>query len=215
MMILEIPGRHPGAARLGRLRRVSRDFASHGLAPYSLRAGSKPCPRVWSGSPRPAEPASSPRAAPGNAPLASLADQPLLRRFHSWSGRSGRRYVCSVFPAEFEQPGAGLPDFSGALVLAVAVAADGLRSPLALHDSGEGDAASHDRRRMFLATAQALGACEWHVYLLATEAGHRRLVMADLAVMTDLAGTDLAGTACAAAADDVPALLQGVFDPAA
>lgn len=127
-----------------------------------------------------------------------------MRRFHAWSGRSGRRYVCSVFPAEFEQPGAGLPDFTGALVLAVGIAADGLRSPLALHDSGDGEAAGLDRRRMFLATAQAQGAGEWHVYLLATEAEHRRLVMADLA-----------GTACTVSAEAAPALLQGMFDPAA
>ena len=203
MMIMEVPGRHPIAARPGRQRRFSRD-----AGPYGLRAGSQPCLRFWSGSSLPAEPASPPRAAVCNAPLASLTDQPLERRFHAWSGRSGRRYVCSVFPAEFEQPGAGLPDFTGALVLAVGVAADGLRSPLALHDSGDGDAAALDRRRMFLAAAQGQGACEWHVYLLAPEAEHRRLVMADLA------GTAGAASAEAAAAL-APAFLQNVFDPAA
>lgn len=108
---------------------------------------------------------------PSNEPLVSLADGPLARRFHAWNGHSGRRYICSVFPASAEEPQASLPDFVDAIVIAVAVAADGLRSPLAIFESG---GAVIDK-------VSAGSLREWHVHLLATDAEVRRKVILDLA----------------------------------
>ncbi|MGC1556556.1 MAG: hypothetical protein WA745_03305, partial [Methylovirgula sp.] len=62
---------------------------------------------------------------PGNAALKSLSGSPLAGRFHAWHGASGRRYVCSVFPLDPAAPDAGLPQFAGAVVLAVLRAGDG------------------------------------------------------------------------------------------
>ncbi len=62
-----------------------------------------------------------------NNSLASLAGGDLAERFHSWRGRSGRRYICSVFRVEHHTEDAGLPDFAAAIVIAVKTDAAGNR----------------------------------------------------------------------------------------
>lgn len=118
-------------------------------------------------------------AVPSNGPLTCLSGGSLAKRFHAWSGRSGRRYICSVFPVKADEPEAGLPDFAGAIVIAVGIDAD-LRRPLAFFDFTGEASETCDLRRTFLGEALAASAREWHVHLLATDPEHRQLVKADL-----------------------------------
>jgi hypothetical protein len=121
------------------------------------------------------------RAARGknaNGALESLAGGALAERFHAWHGGSGRRYICTVFPVNHADPEAGLPDFSGAVVIAVACEANGARRPVALCQCERG--ANPYAREPFIIDALAGGASEWHVHLLATEMTQRRAVIADI-----------------------------------
>ncbi len=113
-----------------------------------------------------------------NAPLESLAGGTLAARFHAWRGASGRRYICSVFQADFSQPDAGLPDFADAIAMAVARDGEGRRRRVALFLSEPTTAAS--ARRAFIAEALAAGAMEWHIHLLAVDAGQRRATAKDI-----------------------------------
>jgi hypothetical protein len=117
--------------------------------------------------------------APPDAPLTCFSGGP-TRRFHTWNARSGRRYICSVFPVKTEEPQASLPDFVDAIVIAVGIAADGLRSPLAFFECSESNSGDSSERRAFLAEALAQSVCEWHVHLLATDPELRRRVIQDL-----------------------------------
>lgn len=111
---------------------------------------------------------------PGNAALKSLAGSPLAGRFHAWHGASGQRYVCSVFRLDPAAPDAGLPQFAGAIVLAVVRAGDHRR----LVSLWQGQ--SHADPRNFIIEALAGGAGEWHVHLPPNTAAHRRAIIADI-----------------------------------
>jgi len=92
------------------------------------------------------------------------------RRFTAWRGRSGRRYVASVFAI---QDGHAL-GFSDAVLLAVTPE----RTIVAARDSGPfGIDAALTRWRDAVAMA---GASEIHVHLLADEAAGRRAALCDL-----------------------------------
>ncbi|WP_332683228.1 hypothetical protein [Bosea sp. (in: a-proteobacteria)] len=92
------------------------------------------------------------------------------RRFTAWRGRSGRRYVASVFGV---QDGHAL-NFTDAVLLAVSPE----RSIVAARDSGPfGIDAALNRWRDAAAMA---GACEIHVHLLAEDGQSRRAALADL-----------------------------------
>ncbi len=119
-------------------------------------------------------------APPSNMPLTCLEGGSLARRFHSWSGRSGRRYICSVFPVDAGDPQAGFPDFVDAIVVAVGVAADGLRHPLSCFEHSAANADDSNQPDKFLAEAPARSVREWHVHLLATDPELRRRVVLDL-----------------------------------
>jgi hypothetical protein len=175
MMITEIPARLPGAGRLARGRRLPSDLVSlSGRKRWPGRGGLAPDEGA-----RALDPALRLNAAPSNGPLTCLADNVLAKRFHAWSGTSGRRYICSVFPLNAEEPEAGLPDFADAIVIAVGNDA-GLRRPLAfLEFSGE-TAGKSEQYREFVDTALASSVREWHIHLLATDPAHRRAVKADL-----------------------------------
>jgi hypothetical protein len=126
----------------------------------------------------PAAERASPRGKNSNAALESLAGGALAGRFHAWHGGSGRRYICTVFPVNHADPEAGLPDFSGAVVIAVACEANGARWPVAFCQCETG--ANPYAREPFVIDALAGGASEWHVHLLATEMTQRRAVIADI-----------------------------------
>jgi len=131
----------------------------------------------------------------GNAPLESLAGGALAARFHAWHGRSGCRYVCSVFPAKPAEPDFGLPDFGEAVVIAAAFKGDGARGLVSICQC-EADA-NPGARESFIAQALAAGAAEWHVHLLATGMMQRRALLADIKAMTR---TGAFAKACAVAA---------------
>jgi hypothetical protein len=118
----------------------------------------------------------------GNAPLESLAGGALAARFHAWHGRSGRRYVCSVFPAKPAEPDFGLPDFGEAVVIAAAFKGDDTRGLVSICQCEAG--AKPGARESFIAQALAAGAAEWHVHLLAAGMMQRRALLADIKAMT-------------------------------
>jgi hypothetical protein len=92
------------------------------------------------------------------------------RRFTAWRGRSGRRYVASVFAI---QDGHAL-GFTDAVLLAVSPE----RKIVAARDSGPfGIDAALTRWRDAVAMA---GASEIHVHLLAEDSAGRRAALCDL-----------------------------------
>jgi hypothetical protein len=92
------------------------------------------------------------------------------RRFTAWRGRSGQRYIASVFSVTDD---AAL-GFADAVLIAIA----GDRTVLAARDSGPfGVEAAMSRWK---AAVMAAGAQEIHVHLLAATAEARRAVVADL-----------------------------------
>jgi hypothetical protein len=113
-----------------------------------------------------------------NTSLASLAGGDLAERFHSWRGRSGRRYICSVFRVEHHKEDAGLPDFAAAVVIAVKTDAAGDRQVIGFCqcEHGFGPVA----RTAFVTTAIAAGAQQWHVHLLTADPQKRRAAIEDI-----------------------------------
>lgn len=131
--------------------------------PFHFR-GETPC---WP------EPAPTPASCVREAePIDALEDDALSRRFRSWRGRSGHRYVFSVFdPSK-------CPAYGDAALIVVAVDRDGTRRPLAFLDTGPfpepllsqwaADGAAPDQHR------------EFHLHLLARTAAERRVILEDL-----------------------------------
>ena len=112
------------------------------------------------------------------APLAALSGSALARRFWTWTGASGRRYICSVFAA------GECPAFAEAIVIAVGVDREGSRRALLIGDSGprlrvEG-ARPWDWRGS--AELEAIAADEVHVHLLCDSGPRRRAAIEDLAL---------------------------------
>lgn len=115
---------------------------------------------------------------PTNAALASLAGGELAARFHAWCGRSGRRYICSVFPVEPHDPTGGLPDFAEAIVIAVKVDAAGHRRVVGFCQSEHG--AGPVARHAFVMASVGAGAQHWHVHLLTADPEKRRAAIEDI-----------------------------------
>lgn len=103
------------------------------------------------------------------APLRSAASLG-ERRFTAWRGRSGRRYVASVFSVD-DSHALGFTD-----AVLLAVSAD--RRVIAARDSGPfGVEAALGRWQRSIMKA---GACEIHVHLLAEDGVSRRAALLDL-----------------------------------
>jgi hypothetical protein len=105
--------------------------------------------------------------------LAGLTGSTLSDRFRSWRGRSGRRYIFSIF-----RDWDGGAEFREAVVVAAERGPDGGRRIL-LVDSTETFPELLLQGRA-LAEARAQGANELHVHLLAASASERRAIVADL-----------------------------------
>ena len=104
--------------------------------------------------------------------LAALADTSLASRFCTWKGRSGRRYVFSVY----SDP--GCPAFRDALLLAVVRDRDGRRRAISICDTGPFPelVVSQVER-----DARELGAgLEFHLHLLARSRAERSAALVDL-----------------------------------
>jgi hypothetical protein len=92
------------------------------------------------------------------------------RRFTAWRGRSGRRYVASVFAID-DTHALGFTD-------AVLLAVSSDRRVIAARDSGPfGIEAALGRWQR---SVTAAGACEIHVHLLAEDGMSRRAALLDL-----------------------------------
>ncbi len=107
--------------------------------------------------------------APEGLGLASLADSSLERRFYSWVGQSGNRYVCTVFHRGEED---AVGSFNDAAVIGVANS-DGRRRPVCVLTPSDFQAIGMARVK----AASALGVNEWHVHF----APQQRQLAADLA----------------------------------
>ena len=124
--------------------------------------------------------------------LRALADLSETMPLTTWRGRSGRRYVVSVVPADTSPSMDG-----GGVLLAVTRAADGrarLLGSIGLAESSGGDAAPVSGTEEALATSRnalaswcdamrACGACEWHLHLLAKRRLAQEAMRADLACL--------------------------------
>ncbi|CAM5762782.1 hypothetical protein [Bosea minatitlanensis] len=122
------------------------------------------------------EPAPAPETAAREMPLRSAASLS-ERRFTAWRGRSGRRYVASVFPVEDSHA----LSFTDAVLLAVTAE----RQIVAARDSGPfGVEAALARWQRSVAEA---GAREIHVHLLAEDGASRRAALLDLMPQADAA----------------------------
>lgn len=119
------------------------------------------------------------RSAAANAPLDCLAGGALASRFRAWRGLSGRRYVCSVFPASCEGPLGGLPEFNAAVAIAVAADACGRRSRVSVFELCWRDGRFEGDPKCIRDALEA-GASEWHVHLLAASPQARRAAINDL-----------------------------------
>jgi len=176
MTIIEIPqqalvaGRHLGVGLLSRFFKALPFRESRVAGDTSLRRRKTRLRRNVGLNPA--------RSTPDNAPLESLAGGALAARFHAWRGASGRRYVFSVFPANCDEPDAGLPDFADSIAIAAAIDRSGGRRLVALCRCESGS--NLEIRAAFIGKALAAGAVEWHVHLLATEPELRRAVLSDI-----------------------------------
>lgn len=117
-------------------------------------------------------------APPNNTGLASLAGGDLAARFHAWRGRSGRRYICSVFLVDPQAGDAGLPEFAEAIVIAVGQDIGGERRVVAFLQCEHGATAL--ARQAFVAAALKAGAQQWHVHLLTANPQKRRAAIEDI-----------------------------------
>jgi hypothetical protein len=107
-----------------------------------------------------------------NAPLTALAGEALGQRFRSWRGRSGKRFVFSVYDL------ASCPAYEHAVMIVAAASPDGERRVISIADTGSFP-------DIVLAKAGATGpahsALELHIHLLAQSRAERLAVIADLA----------------------------------
>ncbi len=107
---------------------------------------------------------------PGYAAL--LDREPAIERFCAWRGRSGRRYVTSIYGFD------ACPDYEHVVALAVRRAPDGSRTALAGIDLGAFPMVALDNAAMRAAREQ--GANEVHLHLLAETAAGRAAAIEDL-----------------------------------
>ena len=117
-------------------------------------------------------PASNRSCGTGGAALAALAGTSIASRFCSWFGRSGRRYVFSVYPA------ADCPAFRDAILLAAVHDMAGQRRALLVRETGAFPEPVVARAQREL-RAYGSGA-ELHLHLLAASPAERAAALADL-----------------------------------
>lgn len=88
--------------------------------------------------------------------LPSLAEAGALKeRFYAWRGRSGRRYVCSVFCREEER---FVADVASGVIIGVARDAGGTARPVWIAQAGEGGLSN------LRDCAREAGVAEWHIH---------------------------------------------------
>ena len=108
-------------------------------------------------------------------PLACLREGVMASRFHAWHGRSGERYLATVYPIDPNDPADCLPDLGPAVLLAVARRG----TARVIVDALVVERGSDWTRAV---TWMHPDADEWHVHLLAADRSARNAVLADLDV---------------------------------
>jgi hypothetical protein len=111
---------------------------------------------------------------PSGAALAALADMPFASRFCSWTGRSGRRYVFSVYAPS------SCPSFCHAVLVAAVRHGPGRPRIVSVRDTGAFPEPVVARaQREFRAYGSDL---EFHLHLLPSSSADRAAIIADLAI---------------------------------
>lgn len=113
-----------------------------------------------------------------SAPLAALSGSALARRFWTWNGASGRRYICSVFSRD------ECPAFAEAIVIAVRNEIGGARRIVFICASGprlRGDGTGL-WYGSGIAEFDGFAVDELHIHLLCDSATRRCAAMEDLAL---------------------------------
>ncbi len=112
------------------------------------------------------------------APLGALYGSHLGGKFQAWSGRSGRRYVCSVFSATDPAAMDAVRSYDSAVILAIRCDASGVKTLVGMGETGcfpdlfwYGSA---------MAVLSAKGVNEFHVHLMAETTVARQAVLQDL-----------------------------------
>ena len=105
-------------------------------------------------------------------PLDALNGDLLTTKFRGWRGRSGRRYIFSVFDS------VKCPAYRDAVLIAVAVETDGARRPIAFADTGAFPEPLLSQLARSCSTEG--GKYEFHLHLLAKSAADRRSILEDL-----------------------------------
>ncbi len=114
-----------------------------------------------------------------DAPLLGLAGSSVADRFRSWTGRSGKRYVFSVFRLDDTARFADwLPTDGGAVVIAARRDRASTLTPLFIESTGRCPQAF--ARSEHIRALLSKGGCEIHVHLLASNATERQAIVADL-----------------------------------
>ena len=116
------------------------------------------------------------RVAAEPAPLASLAGTPMSDRFCFWRGRSGRRYVFSVYDTR-SRDGMSASEYRDAIVIEAERRADGGRSVVRIGFTG---ALAGLMTTSWSCQGSTKAAVERHVHLLAGSAAERRALLSDL-----------------------------------
>ncbi len=115
-----------------------------------------------------------------NGPLHGLAGSSVAERFRAWTGRSGRRYVCSVFPLDpTGRASDAIPAEGGSVVIGVERLPDGTRRAVFFADSGARPDAFF--RGALVDGLRSRGAAELHIHLTSGDAAMRGVIVADLA----------------------------------
>ncbi len=121
-------------------------------------------------------PAASVLRPPRHVAAAGLVGSALADRYCFWRGRSGRRYIFSVYHAADVDDPASSPCYEGAVVIHAERRSDGTRRIVRVGQTG-GLAELLVEERRFDSHASAN---EVHVHLLAGTANERRSVLQDL-----------------------------------
>jgi hypothetical protein len=106
--------------------------------------------------------------------LAALAGMPISSRFCSWIGKSGRRYVFSIYPAS------DCPAFCDAVLLAAVHDMTGRRRAILARDTGAFPEPVVAEAQRGLRTFGP--GAELHLHLLAASSEERAAAVADLAI---------------------------------
>ena len=113
-----------------------------------------------------------------SVPLEALYGSQLGRKFQAWSGKSGRRYVCSVFSAGDAAAMEAARSYDSAVILAIRCDVSGVKTLVGMGETGHFPDLFWYGSAMAALLAQ--GVEEFHVHLMAETPAARQSVLQDL-----------------------------------